>query len=511
MIIISLAGKKQPDNLYKGKIFMKKAFAVFLTAVMLFSMYSFTYEQQQPERVIILFDTYADSEIAAQFNGRINRMFSNFPALAITLPSYAKRLISMYPGIVSIEEDVQVHIESQTQDWGVTRIDGPAAWNSDYTGEGIKIAVVDTGIAPHEDLVVKGGVSYVVDVPSYTDDNGHGTHVAGIIGARNNSYGTVGIAPECDLYAVKVLDKDGSGYISDIAAGIDWAISNNMDIVNLSLGGSTSSSVLKSAVDSAYAGGILVVAAAGNSGNSYGIGNNVEYPARYDSVIAVAATNINNQRASFSSTGSTVEVAAPGVDIISTYLNNQYAAGSGTSMATPYTSGNLALIMQANPGLSAAEIRIKLRESVIDLGSAGKDTRFGYGLIQAPYRTDDVIPDPDPDPEPDPGPDPDPMPETKTAVSTDKSTYKAGEKVTVTTTVTNAQGGLIQGATIKITIKTPFGLNTVSTGTADVNGQYKTVYTTNRFFSIKGTYQVTAETSYSDHTPSTAGTSFTLK
>jgi len=481
---------------------MKKILSLFLLAALILSLSSFTFVQQQSERVIVLFNTSVDNEIIERVNGKIIRMFTNFPALVMTLPAYALRVLSLNPNILSIEQDILISVESQTQDWGIVRTDAPAAWESDYTGKGVKIAVVDTGIANHEDLVVEGGVSFTSYTSSYIDDNGHGTHVAGIIGARNNDLGTVGIAPESSLYAVKVLDKNGSGYLSNVAAGIDWAITNKMNIINLSISTSSSSTTLKRAVDSAYSKGILVVAAAGNSGTSSGSGDNVQYPARYDSVIAVSATDINDRRAYFSSTGSTVEVAAPGVNIVSTYLNNQYVKMSGTSMATPYTTGNLALIMQANPGLSAASLRIKLRESTVDLGSAGKDTWFGYGLIQAPEQTDDIT---DPPPVPDTS-----TPETSTVITTDKSTYTAGSRVYITTKVIDELGVAIQGATVKVTIKTPFGNSIGTTGITDVNGQLIVVYTTRRS-SYKGTYNVSAETSYNMYIPSTATTTFTLK
>ncbi len=483
---------------------MKKILSLFLLAALILSLSSFTFAQQQSERIIVLFNTSVDNEIIERVNGKIIRMFANFPALVMTLPTYALNVLRLYPNIVSIEEDILISVESQTPDWGIVRTDAPAAWDSEFTGKGVKIAVVDTGIASHEDLVVEGGVSFTSYTSSYLDDNGHGTHVAGIIGARNNALGTVGIAPESSLYAVKVLDKNGSGYLSNVAAGIDWAISNKMNIINLSLGSSSSSTTLKRAVDSAYSKGILVVAAAGNTGRTSGIGDNVQYPARYDSVIAVSATDINDQRAYFSSTGSTVEVAAPGVNITSTYLNNQYATMSGTSMSTPYTTGNLALIMQANPSLSATALRIKLRENVIDLGTAGKDTFFGYGLIQAPVLEGDIIPDPDPDP------DPPQVQETSTVVTTDKSTYTAGSRVYITAKITDKSGVAIQGATVKVTLTTPRGTSTTKTGTTNLDGQFNVVYTTSRF-SVKGTYNVSAETSYSTYKPSTATTTFILK
>jgi subtilisin len=150
---------------------------------------------------------------------------------------------------------------------------------------------------------------------NYEDDHGHGTHVAGSVAALDNSSGVVGVAPQVALYAVKVLAADGSGSVSAIAAGIDWAVQNGIPIINMSLGSSTSSQTLKNACDNAYAAGHLVVSSAGNEGEGT---NTVGYPAQYESVIAVAASNINDQRASFSSTGPAVELIAPGEDILST-------------------------------------------------------------------------------------------------------------------------------------------------------------------------------------------------
>ncbi|NOW34915.1 S8 family peptidase [Clostridium beijerinckii] len=160
---------------------------------------------------------------------------------------------------------------------------------------------------------------------------------------------------------IKVLGNDGAGYLSDIIAGIDWCITNKMDIINLSLGSSVPSTALQQEVDKAYNQGILVVAAAGNDGTSDGSTDTVDYPAKYSSVIAVAAIDSNNKRPSFSSTGNNVEVAAPGVSVLSTYLNNKYVSMSGTSMSAPFVTGDLALLKQANPGLSPNQLRAKLK------------------------------------------------------------------------------------------------------------------------------------------------------
>ncbi|OLN21288.1 hypothetical protein BTO30_15800 [Domibacillus antri] len=239
-------------------------------------------------------------------------------------------------------------------------------------------------------MTVAGGGSTVNCTSAYSDDQGHGTHVAGIIGAQNNSFGVKGAAYESELYAVKAFNQDGAAYLSDMIEGIDWSISNGMDIINLSAGTQVESAVLQSVVDQAYASGLLIVAAAGNDGAPDGLEDTVDFPARYSSVIGVGAVDSYFSRASFSSTGPAVEVAAPGVRILSTYLEDQYAYMSGTSMATPYVTGKLALLKQAYPRLTNEELRQVLIEHTQDLGPAGRDPFFGYGLIQASSFTEPI-------------------------------------------------------------------------------------------------------------------------
>lgn len=456
---------------------------------------------QENQRVIVLFKEKVNKGAVEQAKGKINREYRNIPALAVEIPLVAVKGLEKNPNVASIEIDSIVKLSAQTQDWGIVRTEAPKAWELSYTGKGSKVSIVDTGISSHEDINISGGAAFTSYTTSYIDDNGHGTHVAGIIGARNNSVGTVGIAPDSSLYAVKVLAQDGSGYLSDVVAGIDWSITNKMDIINLSLGSASDSSTLKQVVDKAYSQGIIVVAAAGNTGTADGSGDNVNYPARYDAVIAVAATDSSDQKASFSSTGNTVEVAAPGVKVISTYLNNQYAYMSGTSMAAPYVAGNLALLKQAYPTLSNADLRKKLQETVIDLGSSGKDTWFGYGLIQAP-KLQQAITEPE-------ATEPQVL-EARSYVFTDKSSYIAGEKVYIKAKVTDSEGKIIAGAQVKFTITPPRGKTLVSTGTTDGNGQITLVYSTKRN-TVKGTYQVLAEAFYSNYKSSSASTTFQIK
>ncbi|WEG19269.1 S8 family peptidase (plasmid) [Alkalihalophilus pseudofirmus] len=371
---------------------MKKIGMLCIVFILLFTLFpgvSVSVTANSNEKVIVLFKDKVDKRLIEQARGTVNREYKSLPALSISIPSIAIKGLQNNPNVVAIELDHQnFSTDGQTQDWGISRVSAPDAWQSGLTGSGVKIAVLDTGISNHEDLVISGGASFTSYTTSFSDDNGHGTHVARIIGAKDNHYGTVGIGHDSHIYAVKVMDQNGDGYLSDVIAGIDWSITNHMDIINLSLGTTQHSSTLKQIVDKAYSQGILVVAVAGNNGTSEGSGDTVNYPAKYDSVVAVSATDSSDKRSSFSATGSTVEVSAPGVGILSTYPGNRYARMNGTSMAAPYVAGNLALLKEQNLQLNAFALRKLLQENVIDLGPEGKDDWFGFGLIQSPVNKD---------------------------------------------------------------------------------------------------------------------------
>jgi subtilisin family serine protease len=197
------------------------------------------------------------------------------------------------------------------------------------------------------------------------DDHGHGTHVAGIIAADLNNSGIAGAAPKARIYAIKALAADGTGYISDLITAIDWAITNNLQLLNFSLGTTYDSSLLRHKIQDAAGRGIIITAAAGNTN-----GGALLYPAAYNEVIAVSATDSKDNFASFSSLGA--EVAAPGVSIRSTVPGGRYATWSGTSMAAPHVTATLALML-ANGQL---DVRQQLRDTATDLGPAGKDSYF---------------------------------------------------------------------------------------------------------------------------------------
>ncbi|EGK12011.1 S8 family peptidase [Kroppenstedtia eburnea] len=274
----------------------------------------------------------------------------------------------------------QTRAAGQTLTWNIQRVWGGSPLPG--AGKKVRVGVIDSGIdLNHPDLVsnIKGGVNFVNPGRSPSDGNGHGTHVAGLIAARSNGIGVVGVAPSASLYAIKVLDDQGSGAVTDLIRGIDWGIDHGMHILNLSLSlsGSQVPAALTHAVQTATRKGILVITAAGNGGNAQGTGDTVEMPARLSSTIAVAALDRKNRRASFSATGPALDLAAPGVDILSTYKDDHYGVLSGTSMAAPHVTGVAALFKQS--GLSADAVRRRLLGRVIHLGPR---RWYGAGLVQ---------------------------------------------------------------------------------------------------------------------------------
>ncbi|MDZ8029711.1 S8 family peptidase [Nostoc sp. DedSLP04] len=266
--------------------------------------------------------------------------------------------------------------------WGADLVKAPEVWAHGYTGKGVVVAVVDTGVDyNHEDLknniwtnskeiagngIDDDGNGYVDDTYGWNfadqnnntlDDNGHGTHVSGTIAGENNNYGVTGIAYDAKIMPVKALDSSGSGSYSSISKGIRYAVDNGANVINLSLGGGSSNRTLESAINYASSKGVIVVMAAGNDGDS-----SPDYPARYASKsgIAVGAVDKNNNLADFSNRSGTNPIAyvtAPGVKVYSSVPNNQYATYSGTSMAAPHVAGIVALMLSANSNLTDAQVR----------------------------------------------------------------------------------------------------------------------------------------------------------
>lgn len=290
------------------------------------------------------------------------------------------RKIPMIPPYVP---DVRVSILAETEDYNHKLMNIPHMWKS-TRGAGVKVVVLDTGLPKHVDLAPSGGKSFTGDGYLF-DENGHNTHVAGIIAAiAHNGMGVRGIAPDCDDYHGAVLGADGSGSVNSIIAGIRWAVDEiGAGVINMSLGIPASASRIRSleqACDYAVSQGVAVVAAAGNESGKVG------QPAVFDSVIAVAAVDRNMRHANFSNVGGEVDFAAGGVNVFSTSLNNTYARMSGTSMSAPALSGVAALILSdalngnSPRKLTPSELVDKLKKISYDVGSNGFDAMTGNGI-----------------------------------------------------------------------------------------------------------------------------------
>ena len=221
--------------------------------------------------------------------------------------------------------------------WGVDRIDADQVHGADITGIGVKVAILDSGIDydhPDLDICYIDGWDFVNGDDDPWDDRGHGTHVAGIVAAKGDGIGVIGVAPGADIYALKVLDDQGVGSFSDIIAALEWCMLNNIDVTNNSYSAKRDpGDLVQQAFNNAAQKGILHIAAAGNHGNRRATRDTIEYPAAYNSVVAVGAVNDMDERASWSGTGSALELSAPGVSIYSTFPGGTYAVYSGTSMA----------------------------------------------------------------------------------------------------------------------------------------------------------------------------------
>ncbi|MCY9089783.1 S8 family peptidase [Bacillus mojavensis] len=350
-------------------------------------------ENSSQNEIIVVYKNKDGKETVLDSDAEVEQQYKHLPAVAVKADQKTVKEFKQDPDILYVENNVTFTAADNTdlkilsedadtsdnfEQWNLEPIQVKQAWKEGLTGKNVKIAVIDSGISPHDDLSISGGYSAVSYTSSYKDDNGHGTHVAGIIGAKHNGYGIDGVAPEAQIYAVKALDQNGSGDLQGLLKGIDWSIANGMDIVNMSLGTSSDSQILHDAMDKAYEKGVLLVAASGNDGN----GKPVNYPAAYSSVVAVSATDQHNQLASFSTTGNEVEFSAPGTDITSTYLHQYYATGSGTSQATPHAAAMFALLKQRDPGNTNVQLRALMQKNIVDLGMTGRDQQFGYGLIQ---------------------------------------------------------------------------------------------------------------------------------
>lgn len=319
--------------------------------------------------------------------GTIRQEFRHVPIVYASIPETARGALKNNPNILFIEEEMWRDYVAQALDWGVDRTDAEYVWsNTTCSGTGINVGVLDSGgDMDHPDITWAGGYSATNSDPTYWEDKvGHGTHCAGIISANNNDIGVVGVAPNCNIYAVQV----GSRRLStlDIIEGIDWVIAthhdadptNDIHVINMSFGGGGSIAE-ETALIEAYNEGILCVAAAGNESGA------VSAPANYACVMAVAASTSTDAFASYSNYGPEIELIAPGSYILSTYKRGGYATMSGTSMASPMVVGAAALAWSANPGYSNTQMRSLLNSTAQDIGLSVYEQ--GNGLVDAERAT----------------------------------------------------------------------------------------------------------------------------
>ncbi len=301
--------------------------------------------------------------------------------------TFAERRIQSAEGVIYAVPDYERTVSRTPNDvllaqqWSLGTMGVYDAWEI-TTGSPLPIAVIDTGVdAGHPELSgrVLGGFNAITGSTDASDDNGHGTAVAGLIAAAgDNGEGIAGLCWSCLIIPVKACLSNGRCRDSSVISAIRWAIDNGARIINLSLGGSFDSPALRDAVRYASERGVLVVAA---SGNERADGNSPNYPAAYPETIAVGATGYNDEVTSFSNTGNFIDLVAPGIDIATTLPNNRYAIVTGTSFAGPLVVGAAALVMAIRPDLSHNDVRCILAISADDRGPPGRDDEYGYGRL----------------------------------------------------------------------------------------------------------------------------------
>jgi subtilisin family serine protease len=331
---------------------------------------------------------------------------------------YAAQLAAM-PGVVYAQPDHAVTAQVEPNDpryaeqWNMTHIGMPKAWTIVTDTSSLTIAILDTGIKTnHPDLqhqlwtnpgeieangVDDDGNGFVDDLHGWHfyqvyangmampfqnsdigDHNGHGSHVAGIIAASgNNGIGVAGVAWKARLMVLRILDDDAAGWESDVIRGLQYAVANGARVINLSLGLAERTPALEAAVAAAAAQDVLLVAAAGNGGG------NVLYPAAFPSVLSVSASDRQDRRADFGAYGPSLDLLAPGVDIISTWNGVPYFSRSGTSMAAPHATGVAALLWARMPAATARDVGTCLMLTATDVEIPGRDDETGWGVLNA--------------------------------------------------------------------------------------------------------------------------------
>jgi subtilisin family serine protease len=391
-------------------------------------------DEYAPDIVLVKFKTDANpvwaQRLVDRYGLKLQRVLPRIGVKRFKIPRGQNPLalatfLSRYTSVVAFAEPDYMRYMRYTpndprfsQQWDMTRMRVPEAWDVTKGAASVVVAILDTGMdMDHPDLSGSlwrnadeiGGNNKDDDNNGYVDDeygydfagNGlfplpgaedswpddtvdHGTHVSGTVAAQqDNGIGITGIAPRCKLMIVKVLGGLlGTGYTSDITEGITYAVDNGAKVINMSLGGTSKSLAEYNALKYAWQHNVFIATAAGNAGDA---GNPIEYPTGYPFAMGVGATDINDVIANFSTHNGFVEVSAPGVDILSTVPDNTYdqSGWSGTSMASPHVAGVAALLCAQYPGIANWEIRAMLQDAVVDRGTPGFDPYYGYGSLKA--------------------------------------------------------------------------------------------------------------------------------
>ena len=351
-------------------------------------------ESAPTSKYIVVLDDGTDPDRAAERargkGAEVSHVYRHaLHGYAAAMSARTAQRIAGEPGVVSVVADRPVSIAADTVPTGINRIDGELSPTADLDGDGsvvnIDIAVIDTGSGPHNDLNVAGGKNCSTG-RSFNDGNGHGTHVAGTIAAKDDGVGVVGVAPGARIWSVRVLDNNGSGSWSSIICGVDWVTGRgDIEVANMSLGGSgsdttktgcTTGNALHDAICRSVNAGTTYVVAAGNSAaNAQGF-----VPAAYDEVITVSAladfngapgggapytcrADVDDTLADFSNYGADVDIIAPGVCILSTWKGGKFSTISGTSMASPHVAGAAALYLATHPGATAETVKAELQRA----------------------------------------------------------------------------------------------------------------------------------------------------
>ncbi len=344
-----------------------RKFAAVLIALFAFAGCSKVLWSSRTERFILAFDRDAElsaileeleaegiqildrldiiSGISCELNYEQMELVSALPSIRYIEPDFKLFMLDTEPPAPLFAIDYYMAPAGESIDWGVKRISAPEAWET-ATGKGVRVGVIDTGIATaHPDLqgAVVGGFN-AVDGGSYEDDNNHGTYVASVLAGRRNGLGLVGVAPDALLYAIKVLGSDGQGYISDVIEGCQWALEAELPVVNMSLGSRHESIAMQEAMSAIASQGMITIAAAGNEGE-----RGIFSPARYDVTICVGGSRIDGKRAPWSNYGQALKekgVLAPGDWILAAERKGGWRRVSGTSIATPHVTGVIALLLE---------------------------------------------------------------------------------------------------------------------------------------------------------------------